>query len=75
MSKSIIDEIEAQLEAVKLRPQTIGLIVEKERLAALCRYVRAVEAFNPTPDGLTWEEIEPLNAELQSARRDLGIKE
>ena len=70
MSKNVIDEIEAQLEAVKLRPQTVGLIVENERLAALCQYVRATEALIETWGPL---DLAAMSPELQAARRELGL--
>lgn len=73
---SIVDEIEAGL---KYHGKWDGsLLVKRDDLAALCRYVRAVETYMENHRlALPDELFGPCESwtDLQSARRELKLKE
>ena len=67
---SIIDEIEGELKRPFMGEQVVW--VSPERIAALCRYVRATEALIETWGPL---DLAAMSPELQAARRELGLEE
>ena len=72
---SVVDEIEAELKRPFMGDQVVW--VSPERLAALCRYVRATEVLITAfiQPNATHQDVNEAWMDWKSARAELGLGE